>query len=209
MDRQLTERMVGAACLLAVLVLVVPSILDGNQQSERAGPEPVLAETPDLRTHTLSLNNAERVPPVPQLRDVPGEPAGTLPPEESPVDEIAAPLILSEVQPPAPSAVSEPAEPPVVAAATDDTVARAPAREKPAVADGGEWYVQLGSFSNRQNADGLAKKLRAAGFDATIRKSSNGSMSRVLVGPRTDRDAAVALAAKLSGAGFKGQVTRP
>lgn len=208
MDRQLAERMVGAACLLAVLVLVVPSILDGNQRSEKAGSEPVLTEAPDLRMHTLSLNNTDRVPPVPQLRDIPGTPAGTLPPEESPADEIAAPLILNEDQPPAPSAVSEPAMPPVVAAAPDDTVARAPVARKPAVVEAGEWYVQLGSFSNRQNADGLAKKLKAKGFDAMVRKSGNGSMSRVLVGPRADRDAAVALAEKLSGAGFKGQVTR-
>lgn len=207
MDRQLAERMVGAACLLAVLVLVVPSILDGNQHSEIAG-EPVPAEVPDLRTHTLSLSNTERVPPVPQLRDVPGEPAGTLPPEESPADEIAVPLILNEAEPPAPSTVPEPARQAVVAATTDDAVARAPAPGKPAVADTGEWYVQLGSFSNRLNADGLARKLKAAGFNTTIRKSNNGSMSRVLVGPRADRDAAVALAEKLSGAGFKGQVTR-
>ena len=58
MDRQLAERMVGAACLLAVLVLVVPSILDGNQEPESTGPEPVLSEVPDQRTHTLILDDA-------------------------------------------------------------------------------------------------------------------------------------------------------
>jgi len=77
-----------------------------------------------------------------------------------------------------------------------------------AAPEAGQWYVQLGSFSSSQNAEGLAKKLKARGFDATIRKSSNGKMSRVLVGPRADRDAAVVLAGKLKAEGFAGQVTR-
>ena len=50
--------------------------------------------------------------------------------------------------------------------------------------------VQLGVFSSRQNAEGLAKKLKAGGFDTTVRKTGSGTMSRVLVGPRADRDAA-------------------
>ena len=79
--------------------------------------------------------------------------------------------------------------------------------KKPALADAAQWYVQLGVFASSQNAEGLAKKLKAKGFEATIRKSG-GSMSRVIVGPRADRDAAAALAEKLASAGFKGQVTR-
>lgn len=199
MDRQLAERMVGAACLLAVLVLVVPSILDGDQQPGRTDPEPVLSDVPDLRTYTLSLDSAERVPPVPQPRNVTGEAAGTLPIEDSPVEVTAAPLESNEVQP---AAAPEPEKPPVAETASVKTVAAPPA------ATAGQWYVQLGSFSNQQNAEGLAKKLKAKGFDVTIRKTSNGSLSRVLVGPRADRDAAVDLAKKLSGAGFKGQPTR-
>jgi DedD protein len=204
MDRQLAERMVGAACLLAVLVLVVPSILDGDQQPGRTDPEPVLSDVPDLRTYTLSLDSAERVPPVPQLRNVTGEAAGTLPIEDSPVEATAAPRELHEVQP---AAAPEPEKPPVAETASVKTVAAPPAAAPPA-APAGQWYVQLGSFSNQQNAEGLAKKLKAKGFDVAIRKTSNGSLSRVLVGPRADRDAAVDLAKKLSGAGFKGQPTR-
>lgn len=207
MDRQLAERMVGAACLLAVLVLVVPSILDGNQRTGKAAPESVSTELPDLRTHTLSLNNAERVPPVPQLGAIPGEPAGTLPAEELPAEEITAPLEMNSVPPPASAALPEPEKPPVAATATDEAAASSPILKKPVLADAAQWYVQLGVFASSQNAEGLAKKLKAKGFDATIRKSS-GSMSRVIVGPRADREAAAALAEKLASAGFKGQVTR-
>lgn len=205
MDRQLAERMVGAACLLAVLVLVVPSILDGNQQPESTASEPLLSEAPDLRTHTLNLDSVGRVPPVPQRRDAPGEePAGTLPDEQPSTEETVASVVLQDVAAPAPPEVDSP---PVAVAATEKAAAP-PVVKAPAVAGTGQWYVQLGSFSSAQNAERLAAKLKAGGFDAKIRKGSKGSMSRVLVGPRADRDAAVALAAKLSAAGFAGQVTR-
>ena len=68
---------------------------------------------------------------------------------------------------------------------------------------------------HRMQADGSltafarpAKKLKAGGFDTTVRKTGSGTMSRVLVGPRADRDAAVVLADKLKAAGFTGQVTK-
>ena len=53
MDRQLAERMVGAACLLAVLVLVVPAILDGSdgrrrERRERLVGRPVDEVAPDF-----------------------------------------------------------------------------------------------------------------------------------------------------------------
>lgn len=206
MDRQLAERMVGAACLLAVLVLVVPSILDGNQPPEDSGSELLQSAAPDLRTHTLTLESAGRVPPVPQLRDAPREePAGTLPDERPSAEETVAPVVLQEVTPPAPPEV---VNPPVTAAVTEKVAAVPPVVKAPAVTNTGQWYVQLGSFSSQQNAEGLVAKLKAGGFDATTRKGSNGSMLRVLVGPRADRDAAVALSGKLSAAGFAGQVTR-
>lgn len=206
MDRQLAERMVGAACLLAVLVLVVPSILDGNQQLEVPGLESVPSEVPNLRTHTLSLNNDERVPPVPQLRDAPGEPAGTLPDEVLPAGDRPTPIVTEDepVPLPVPEVERPPAQStPPVSASNVQAVAKIPAA--PAAE---QWYVQLGSFSNQQNAERLVAKLKARGFEAMLRKSSNGSMSRVLVGPRAGREEADALAVKLAGAGFTGQVTR-
>ena len=208
MDRQLAERMVGAACLLAVLVLVVPSILDGNQEPGSTGPEAVLPDAPDLRTHTLSLDSEARVPPVPQPRELPAEAAVVLPDNQAPAGTIPAAVERTEVRPPAakkPAGVIPPVASQAAAAPSVEQAAAAPARAAP---DSGQWYVQLGSFSSQQNAEGLAKKLQAGGFSATVRKSNNGTMLRVLVGPRADREAAVALADKLKAAGFTGQVTK-
>jgi cell division septation protein DedD len=71
MDRQLAERMVGAACLLAVLVLVVPSILDGNQEpgKYRSGARELLEVHLISARTRLVWTTKSRVPPVPQLRE--------------------------------------------------------------------------------------------------------------------------------------------
>jgi cell division septation protein DedD len=203
--------MVGAACLLAVLVLVVPSILDGNQEPGSSGPEPVLPDAPDLRTHTLSLDNETRVPPVPQpqaVPAVPAEPAVIQPDNQPPAATIPAPVEQQEAPPPEPEEAAVVVPSTVAPPAPVPPVAQTAAPESRAVPAAGQWYVQLGVFSSQQNAEGLAKKLKAGGFSATVRKTSNGAMSRVLVGPRADREAAVALAGKLKAAGFAGQVTK-
>jgi DedD protein len=217
MDRQLAERMVGAACLLAVLVAVVPALLDGNQAPESNGPDSALPEVRDLRRHTLSLDSEARVPPVPVLPDRPGDAAGTLPVDDVPDGVAAAPVELPDAT--APVAGPDVGNSVVDASATAGQTAAvapgaeapappvpAPAAEAPVLPGTGQWYVQLGVFSSQQNAEGLKKKLADAGFEATLRKSNRGL--RVLVGPRADRDAAVTLAGKLKAAGYTGQVTR-
>lgn len=54
------------------------------------------------------------------------------------------------------------------------------------------WVVQLGSFGERANADGLAAKLRAAGFDTVIEQArvDGQSVYRVQVGPEATEAAA-------------------
>jgi DedD protein len=70
------------------------------------------------------------------------------------------------------------------------------------------WAVQLGSFSNTQNAEKLAADLRAQGFAAFLsqRSTSTGDLHRVRVGPQKDRESAEAMAARLQKAGHTGTV---
>ncbi len=51
------------------------------------------------------------------------------------------------------------------------------------------WIVQMGSFSDKINAENLVKKLQAKGFAAYIQtnKTAQGSLIRVLVGPQLRR----------------------
>jgi len=67
--------------------------------------------------------------------------------------------------------------------------------------------VQLGSFASRANAERLARRVRAQGFQASVSQSSSGRhLYRVRAGPVHDRAAANELAQQLSAAGHRGSV---
>lgn len=210
MDRQLAERMVGAACLLAVLVLVVPAILDGNPDSGATITHPAVEEELDLRTHTIRLDGAEREPPVPT--PLQAQAARELPADPEP--QPAAPADTAPVPEPAPepaetgAARESPAAPPVVTPPATARPEPAPAGASALSPAGGtgDWIVQLGSFSSRANADRLASEVRGKGFSVSVQGGggTSGNLFRVRAGPEPDKSAAEALAARLAAAGFKG-----
>ncbi len=72
----------------------------------------------------------------------------------------------------------------------------------------GMWAVQLGSFSERENAERLAAKLKELKFAAFLSQApaESGSYHRVRIGPLKDRESADAMADRLQKAGHKGQV---
>ena len=57
------------------------------------------------------------------------------------------------------------------------------------------WMIQLGSFSNRDNADKLVERLRGKSFATDIEQVTIGgrTLYRVLVGPEVDRKRAESL----------------
>jgi cell division protein FtsN len=67
--------------------------------------------------------------------------------------------------------------------------------------------VQLGSFASRDNAERLAKQLRAGGFQASVSQGTTGRhLYRVRAGPAHDRAGAEQLAGKLRAAGHSGAI---
>jgi DedD protein len=227
MDRQLAERMVGAACLLAVLVLVVPAILDGNPDSGATITHPVAEDGLDLRTHTIRLDGTERAPPVPTPRELPQIPVAAARPEPAPEpapepepmpDQRARQAAVAAADAPSPladSGVTEPTpdspRPRPAIAPTQGIEPATPTAATSTAGGAGDWFVQLGSFSRRENAEKLVANLRSAGFAASILGGggASGSLYRVRAGPVADRPAAEALAGNLARAGFKdGRVGR-
>lgn len=73
---------------------------------------------------------------------------------------------------------------------------------------GGDYYVQAGVFSKRNNADGLCEKLVKQGFDAYISKSEGNYKTRyrVKVGRLGFREEALQLEKKLKRAGYSTKV---
>lgn len=238
MDRALKERIVGAVVLVAIVVLVVPVFLDGPPPESRTISEPVTLpgqsrEPGARRTVVLDRDRDQPMPeapapdagrraqpaadPVASARNArpEAEPAGASGEEETGAataakEETAAAASEASAAgagPQAAVAASTPAEPARSTPSGDGGRDAAPAAA-PAASATGMWAVQLGSFSNKANADRLAAGLREKGYAAFLSRhaTASGEVHRVRVGPQEDRASAEAVAARLAGEGIKGQV---
>ena len=193
MDRALKERIIGAAVLVLVVVLVVPVFLDGpSGDGELVNERVPLPGQSDQETKTIVLER-DRSSPVPS--NAGNEPAAT-PPQTKQV------VVKPEPQ----AKVAETTPEPVVAKPEPEQ----PAKQMPSAAPSttGMWAVQLGSFGNKENAERLAADLRKQGFAAFLSQlsTSSGQLHRVRIGPQKDRESAEAMAERLAKAGHKGKV---
>jgi len=193
MDRALKERIIGAAVLVLVVVLVVPVFLDGpSGDGELVNERVPLPGQSNQETKTIVLER-DRSSPVPS--NTGNEPA-TTPAQTT--------QVVAESEPQA--KVAEATPEPVVARPEPEQ----PAKQMPAAAPSttGMWAVQLGSFGNKENAERLASDLRKQGFAAFLSQLSTGSgpLHRVRIGPQKDRESAEAMAERLAKAGHTGKV---
>jgi rare lipoprotein A len=103
-----------------------------------------------------------------------------------PGSDLAPPAVLTVDAP----AEAEPSSPPVA-------VAEATALPEPTLGSPANgFFVQLGAFSLRDNAERFAERMRVmlAGFGANLSVVSSGSLHRVHAGPYASRDGALAAA---------------
>ena len=230
MERALKERIIGASVLVVVVVLVVPVFLDGPpEDGEVVSRQVSLPGQNAQNTQTVVLDR-DRDEPVPA--------AATMTPTPAPVRETQREAVpadaggsggvgsdnvgsdnvgLENTGGNDTGSVENGGEEQAVAAAPARQVT--PAESRPdrntivaanstATSTTGMWAVQLGSFSNRENAERLAADLRKQGFAAFLSGLATGSgqLHRVRIGPQKDRDDAEAMAARLKSAGHTGQV---
>ncbi len=199
-QEQLSRRLIGAIILVSLGVIFIPMILDNAQEYPDLTRSPV-PEHPDRHFEPIEI---PLDPPPP-----PPEAASTLirrmtesdtpPPPAEPPPLPAAPA----TPPPEPVAAVPPAETAVSPKPVEPS-SSAPQVEGdgiPTASDpqGSGWVVQVGSFSNADNAQRLKEKLRGAGFPAFIeRRPGEGSTRyKVWVGPVEGRDTADTLRSKL------------
>ncbi|MGB5261345.1 MAG: SPOR domain-containing protein [Gammaproteobacteria bacterium] len=176
MDQQLKQRLTGAVVLVSLAVIFIPVILEGPRDQwtprERTIPEPPGL---DYRAPTDL--------PVP----APVTATRTVKPDD--VSDV-------ETRKPVPPVSAPPTPKPVVQAQASSPPASVPGEQ--ALADG--WYVQVGSFSQTENAGRLRDRLRDAGMDAHLHaiKMEKGASYRVLIGPSPTRPQAEKLQQKLA-----------
>jgi cell division septation protein DedD len=194
------ERLTGAAILVALIVLLVPELLRGPVHPV-AHPVAASDEAAPLRSYTIKLGDdahahgaATPAASGPQQpAPIPATPENTPAPAESAPAPAAEPAPASAKPAPSPAPVEHTASPSPPPADTSAT--------------SGAYMVQLGSFASRDNAERLAKQVRAQGFTVSVTRGTTGRhLYKVLVGPAHDHAAAAQLEAKLHAAGHTGSV---
>lgn len=216
MDSALKQRLIGAAVLVALAMIFLPMLLKGPDTAEPdAARVPLeMPSAPDQAFETRELPLTAPGPvtadggvlgmqPRPATSDDPnavatvdqsGQPAARteFDPDAEPkpapgpgtVQAVDAATGLAEASAPAPAATPAPVAAP----------APAPAAPLPASTAAGRFAVNVGSYSNLDNARALADRLRAAGLplsSESVDVAGKPAM-RLRVGPYGDRTAAEA-----------------
>lgn len=195
MDRQLKQRVVGAAVLVMLGVIFIPIFLDNGGTSNSV---PDVADIPaapddDFASRVVPLEEAE-IDALTARAQAPAPPTIVSDEQEDPpVDDepgeapsAPAPPAAQERQPRAAAATTADALPP--SAPVDVVVAELPSPREAVEA----WTVQLGSFSSDANAKRLIDRLRAGGYPAYLERRVDGDVTafKVRVGPQIRREEA-------------------
>lgn len=201
MEQQAKERLTGAVILVALLVLLVPELLTGPRAT--LPPAPAQPDQAPMRAYTMDLGESTHPSSAPVAAST------AAPAAREPATPASAPLPAPAQQ--GPAAVAPAAPPPVAQPVVRSAT---PAVHPPAAPplratqhSGAAWTVQLGTFSNRDNAARLVARLKSQGFSASVAETTakNGhNLYRVRVGTEKDRAAAQKMLGRLRAAGETG-----
>lgn len=221
MDDRMKKRLVGAAILVSLFVIVMPMVLDSSRlepAEEGASPIPP-APTKAFPGHLLRLDEVSSpLTPPPVLPEVGA-------PFEEPTEPLPPPDIVPDLPPPGKAGKgAKPAAPEVAPSGKASKVAKADAPEVAAPGKGAgpdatdaappvearvglaAWAVQLSSFANAANAVALRDALRGRGFVAFV-ETAPDKTTRVYLGPELQKASAVSAQQRLArDLGIKGVV---
>lgn len=169
MDEGLKRRLIGATVLVSLAVIFVPMLLEHDPEQQQGITDSTVPPRPPQ-------DFSSRILPLEAPR--PSAPSQVRP------DPVSRSQPVEEAAPVAPA---EPVQPPPEVEPEEARVGLS------------AWVIQVGSFSNRENADSLISELREKGFPAFIEQAevSGKQLFRVRVGPEVDKVRAEALLADL------------
>jgi len=203
MDQRLKERVIGAIVVVGLGVIFIPMLLSGpKDRAAMVGHMDGPGGDGNTRVVTIDLREHSGVTPRP---DALQPSAQTSAPELQTDSARAVARGGPATQDKAPAETPVPPRP--AAQGTSQSAVPGPSPQaQPAAA--GDWAVQVGSFSSRENAARLASQLKEQGFAAYVSRYQDGGriLHRVRVGPVATRPEAESLAERLSQAGQKAKV---
>ncbi len=172
MDHGNKQRVVGTLVLLALALVFLPFVLDGDGNYQPA----INTRIPESPTVELMPEPVPRRPEIeadryPQQQPQPDFQVLDEPADEPDSDQVAQPVEeLAESEPTAP-----------------DLQEQEPGLDQRSLPE--SWSVRLGVFSNPQNAVNLEERLRNAGYRAYTRQmpAAQGMVTGVFVGPQVER----------------------
>lgn len=175
MEQKLKERLVGAAVLVAIAVIFIPIILNDSPETESISGSNI-PEKPETTFNSRIIpviENDEKA----LLNTIESRSIGSEENQNKNEQDIVAEKVVSDND-----------------KIADDISAKKEAIEDEVKVDVGlsAWIVQLGSFTEEDNAQSLNEKLRKAGYPAFVEPlKKNGKISyRVRVGPEIKRSEA-------------------
>ena len=154
MERTLKERIIGAAVLVIVVVLIVPIFLDGPEENEVVSTAVPLPGQSEQAVRTIVLDR-DRTDPVPAAISNDNTPAAAAPkPTVVATNDEPEVVVEAKVEQEQVTATPPPAQ-----EAKPASSAPAASSTTTGSSTTGMWAVQLGSFSDQKNADRLAADL--------------------------------------------------
>ncbi|MET0986948.1 MAG: SPOR domain-containing protein [Steroidobacteraceae bacterium] len=208
MERQVKERLIGAAVLVAIAVILIPELLSGPGTEHRPPAATPTRNEQGIKTYQFDLNQPRSsgqftAAPPPELSTPQPEPEKES--EAKPAAEVTAatpPPVTPEPEREAvPPAEEQPRPQPSPEKAPAPNPPPAPAQRSSAASTPG-WAVQLGSFADAERASHLVERLRAAGHNAylvPLRRADGKTLQRVRIGPYGERAQAEAALKRVAG----------
>lgn len=226
MASKFQNRLVGTIVLVALGVIVLPTLLDGNKKYNedkfasiplvpKPGDEQEIESIPPLNSTTTILSvplEDETEVLLPETLEQPETPLVTVSPQPA---QIVPPAVQPEVklqsqsrpeQKPAPkkSPASEPKA--KLEVTPEPKLAEKPAEKAP---QGQAYIVQLGALKNAGKVDEIVARLRLSGYQVYTVPSSpvQGQLTRIYVGPNVSKQQLESALSELKSlTGLQGQV---
>ena len=197
-DEQLFARLIGAAVLLALAVIVLPFVLDGSgTQREYEYAETLPLEPPRPTAPVVEKSFSSRQQPDTEVPVAPTRASVEVNvPETTPTDGLQAPSVTTASA--TVDSTTNLANQVATAASGSTTVAQPPAAGTDNVNNTpiqAGWNIQVASFIRDANALKLLNKLRAQNLPAYANQVTGETRTviRVLVGPYNNQIDALAL----------------
>ncbi|MGR9114346.1 MAG: SPOR domain-containing protein [Gammaproteobacteria bacterium] len=221
MDQELKQRLIGAIVITALAAIFVPMLFDdpvdesGQMVSELVIPEAPVESFEDTASRLPSdHSDIDEDYAVVEETSVEASDFQTESRTAEPVDDgfepepfVEEPVFEAEIDSEpdlaadtnAASPLTGPTSEPEPASARKSQIKSPVANATDSSSYAAGWYIQMGSFSQKENAFSLRDKLRAQGFPAFVDEASVGGNKsyRLVVGPKHDKSSAELLQAKL------------